>query len=158
MKKIINEPSRADVTFILDSGKFFHAHRCILLARCSSFEERIRSQGRKSDEREKQKWGIAHANHMILELPNFKFRAFSALIEYLYTDQVKLLRDANSIPQVQNQTEEDLFETENLLDLLQISHELKIEKLRKLCEEAIEPSITIENSSIILRRSHEIGS
>lgn len=38
-----------------------------------------------------------------------------------------------------------------------MSHEFKIEKLRKQCEEAIEPNITIENSSIILRRVHDIG-
>lgn len=44
-----------------------------------------------------------------------------------------------------------------MLDLLQLSHEFKIDKLRKLCEDAIEPSITIENSSLILKRAHEIG-
>jgi hypothetical protein len=38
-----------------------------------------------------------------------------------------------------------------------LSHEFKIEKLRKLCEEAIQPAITIESSSIVLRRAHEIG-
>jgi len=68
MKKIINEPSRADVTFILEGGKVFHAHRCILLARCKSFEERVRSYGMKSEERDKLKWGINHANHLSLEL------------------------------------------------------------------------------------------
>jgi hypothetical protein len=43
------------------------------------------------------------------------------------------------------------------LDLLHLSHELKIDKLRKLCEEAISPSISIENCSIIMKRAHEIG-
>jgi hypothetical protein len=50
-----------------------------------------------------------------------------------------------------------MLEIENLLDLLQLSHEFKIDKLRKLCEDAIEPSMNIENSSVILRRAHEIG-
>lgn len=76
MRKILNEPSRADVTFILEGGKVLHAHRCILLARCRNLEERVRNQGRKSDERDKSKWGINHANHMIFELPNFKLKAF----------------------------------------------------------------------------------
>lgn len=59
----------------------------------------------------------------------------------------------------QNQSsEDDNIEMENLLDLLHLSHEFKIDKLRKLCEEAIEPAITMENCSIILRRAHEIGS
>ena len=86
MRKIINESSRADVTFLLEGGKFLHAHRCILYARCRYLEERIRSNGVKSEERDKLKWGINHPNHMILELPHLKLRAFSAFLEYLYTD------------------------------------------------------------------------
>lgn len=67
MKKIINEPSRADVTFIIE-GKPLHAHRCILLARCRNMEERVRNQGKKSDEREKARLGINHPNHITLEI------------------------------------------------------------------------------------------
>ena len=63
---------------------------------------------------------------------------------------------SNQVP-IQNQSDEDPLEIENLLDLLQLSHEFKIEKLRKICEDAVEPAITIENSSIILKRAHEIG-
>ena len=67
MKKIINEPSRADVTFLVE-GKPLHAHRCILLARCRSLEEKIRQSARKSEERDKLRWGISHPNHYILEI------------------------------------------------------------------------------------------
>lgn len=49
------------------------------------------------------------------------------------------------------------MEIENLLDLLQLSHEFKIEKLRKLCESTIEPAINIENCALILKKAHEIG-
>jgi hypothetical protein len=38
-----------------------------------------------------------------------------------------------------------------------MSHEFKIEKLRKMCEESLEPSINIDNSCLILRRAQEIG-
>lgn len=71
-----------------------------------------------------------------------------ALIEYLYTDNIKSLKNNQS---------DDILEIEHLLDLLQLSNEFKIEKLRKLCHEAIEPSITIENSTVILKKAHEIG-
>lgn len=57
MKKIINESSRADITFIVE-GKPVHAHRCIILARCRALEEKIRSNGKKSDERDKIRWSI----------------------------------------------------------------------------------------------------
>ena len=39
MGKIINESSRADVTFVLEGGRILHGHRCILLARCRALEE-----------------------------------------------------------------------------------------------------------------------
>ena len=93
MKKIVNEPSRADVTFILEQGKALHAHRCILLARCRLLEERVRANGVRSEERDKQRWGINHPNHLTLELPQFKVKAFASLLEYLYTDSVCLLRE-----------------------------------------------------------------
>jgi hypothetical protein len=32
-----------------------------------------------------------------------------------------------------------------------------MDSLRKICEAALEPNISIENSSLILRRTHEIG-
>jgi len=92
MKKIINEPSRADITFIIE-GKSLHAHRCILLARCRILEEKIRSCSKKSEERERQRWGTNHPNHFVLEIPNVKFKAFLALIEYLYTDNIKSLKN-----------------------------------------------------------------
>jgi hypothetical protein len=92
MKKIINEPSRADVTFILE-GKPLHAHRCILLARCRDLEERVRSGGRKSEEREKLKWDINSINHLVLEIANVKYKAFLGLIEYLYTDNIRSLKN-----------------------------------------------------------------
>jgi hypothetical protein len=92
MKKIINESSRADITFIVE-GKPLHAHRCILFVRCRSLEDKIRREARKSDEREKNKWSITHPNHLILEISNVKYKAFLGLIEYLYTDNIKSLKN-----------------------------------------------------------------
>lgn len=92
MKKIINEPSRADITFIVE-GKPLHGHRCIILARCRILEERIRNNGRKSEERDKNRWGINHPNHLIMEISDVKHKAFLALLEYLYTDNIKSLKN-----------------------------------------------------------------
>ena len=92
MKKIINEPSRADVTFIVDN-KPIHAHRCILFARCRSIEEAIRAKGRKGEEKDKSRWGIIHPNHVIMDIPIVNFKSFLALIEYLYTDNIKSLKN-----------------------------------------------------------------
>jgi len=52
---------------------------------------------------------------------NIKHKAFLGLIEYLYTDNIKSLKS--------NQNEE-IFEIEHLLDLLMLSNEFKIDKLR----------------------------
>jgi hypothetical protein len=86
MRKIINEPSRADVTFILEGGKVLHAHRCILMARCKALEERVRHQGVNSEERDKVRWGINNPNHKVFDLKHYNLKAFEALMEYVYTD------------------------------------------------------------------------
>ena len=77
-------------------------------------------------------------------------------MEYLYTDSLKMLKD-QTVP-LPNQQDEEPLDIDILLDLLQLSYDFKIEKLRKLCQDALEPAITIENSSIILKRVNEIGS
>ena len=46
---------------------------------------------------------------MIMDIPNMKYKAFIALIEYLYTDNIKSLK---------NNPGEDAFDIEHLLDLL----------------------------------------
>lgn len=44
-----------------------------------------------------------------------------------------------------------------MLDLLALSTEYKIDKLKNICNEAIEAAITIENCSLILKKATEIG-
>jgi len=75
MKKIINEPSRSDVTFIVE-GRPLHAHRCILFARCKNIEDKIRQSARRSEERDKLRWGINHPNHVIMDILDVKHKAF----------------------------------------------------------------------------------
>jgi hypothetical protein len=147
MKKIINESSRADITFLVE-GKPVHGHRCILLARCRSLEEKIRLIGSRTEEKDKVRWGINHQNHLTMEIQGVKNKSFLALLEYLYTDNIKSLKS--------NQNDE-IFEIDHLLDLFMLSHDFKIEKLRKICEESIEPSMTIENCTVILKKASEIG-
>lgn len=91
MKEIINETSRADVTFMVE-GKPVHAHRCILYARCRTLEEKVKQSGRKSDERDKAKWGINHPNHLTLDVPTISYKAFIGFMEYLYTDKIRSLK------------------------------------------------------------------
>jgi hypothetical protein len=86
MRKIINEPARADVTFLLEGGTTLHANRCILLARCRSLEDKIKSQGIKTEERDKLKWGVNHPHHFTCSLPQYNLKAFEALMEFIYTN------------------------------------------------------------------------
>jgi RCC1 and BTB domain-containing protein len=44
MRKIINEPTRSDVTFLVE-GKPVHSHRIIIMARCKRLHEKIKQQG-----------------------------------------------------------------------------------------------------------------
>jgi hypothetical protein len=68
MRKILNESSRADVSFLLEGGKVLHGHRCILLVRCKALEERIRANGVRTEDRERNRWGISHPSHLTFDL------------------------------------------------------------------------------------------
>ena len=92
MKKIINESSRADVTFIVED-KPVHAHRAILFCRCRALEEKVRNTGHRSEEKDKIKWGINADIHIILELPGIRHKAFLGFIEWLYTDNIRSLKN-----------------------------------------------------------------
>lgn len=90
MKKIINEPTRADVTFLVDNGeKPIFAHRCIIMARCRRLHEKIAQEGRVSEERDKNRWGTTMKNHMTFVVKNTSYKAFVAFVEYLYTDNLQ---------------------------------------------------------------------
>jgi len=85
MRKIVNDATRADVTFLLD-GKPIHAHRAILMVRCPKLHERIVQEGRLSDERDKKKWGSSMKQHWTVYLDAYSQKAFLNFVEYLYTD------------------------------------------------------------------------
>ena len=80
-------------------------------------------------------------------MPNFNYKAFLGFIEYIYTDNIQTLKN--------NQSED--FEIAQILDLLLLAHEFRMDRLRKLCEESIEPSITIDNCTVIMKKAYEIG-
>lgn len=83
-----------------------------------------------------------------MDISSVKYKAFLGLMEYLYTDSIRSLK---------NNQHEELFEIDHLLDLLHLSTDYKLDKLKNICEEAIEPSITVENCSLILKKAWEIG-
>lgn len=43
--KIINNPTRADIIFIVE-GKEYYAHKCIIFARCKPLDEFIKQEGK----------------------------------------------------------------------------------------------------------------
>eukprot|EP00349_Pseudokeronopsis_sp_Brazil_P005189 CAMPEP_0202966770 /NCGR_PEP_ID=MMETSP1396-20130829/11325_1 /ASSEMBLY_ACC=CAM_ASM_000872 /TAXON_ID= /ORGANISM="Pseudokeronopsis sp., Strain Brazil" /LENGTH=232 /DNA_ID=CAMNT_0049691009 /DNA_START=1027 /DNA_END=1722 /DNA_ORIENTATION=+ len=142
MKKIVNDATRCDITFLVE-GKPLHAHRCILFARCSALEERVRQVAKRSDERDRARWGINHPNHSVMEVGGIRYKSFLGLMEYVYTDTVRSLKG--------NQQEE-LLEVEQLLDLLSLCIDFRLPKLGQFCREALEPCISVDNCCLLLKK------
>jgi RCC1 and BTB domain-containing protein len=76
LRHMVNDEEFCDVTFLVE-GRQVHAHRAILARRCEHFAAMFRSGMRESIERE-------------ICIPNVTHDAFRLLLEFLYTDNVKV--------------------------------------------------------------------
>jgi len=100
MRELVNDEEYSDVTFLVDDQPV-HAHRAILARRCEHFAAMFRSGMRESVER-------------TIRIPSVPRPAFLLLMEYLYTDSVKI-------------------ELENAVDLYIASDLYQLERLREMC-------------------------
>ena len=76
MRDMVDEDEYSDITFLVE-GQRVNAHRAILAGRCEHFAAMFRSGMRESVERE-------------IATPNISKTVFILLMEYLYTDSVKV--------------------------------------------------------------------
>eukprot|EP00742_Colponemidia_sp_Colp-10_P003198 GILJ01003407.1.p1 GENE.GILJ01003407.1~~GILJ01003407.1.p1 ORF type:complete len:594 (-),score=58.29 GILJ01003407.1:163-1944(-) len=137
MRKLINSSARSDVTFIVE-GKQVHAHRCIIMSRCRPLEEQIEALATPSVPQQSSR----RKQHVTLPITTGSHQAFVAFIEYLYTDMVETLDPGH-------------VEIEYAMDLLSFADTFKVDRLKRLCEAAIQKSIREENVALTLRTAHE---
>ena len=74
LKSLVNNPDFCDVVFILEE-KPLYAHRAILSARCSKFQQMFNSMKDPKPE---------------IQIPNIRYSVFLGMMQFLYTDSVDI--------------------------------------------------------------------
>ena len=134
LKKLLNNPARSDVTFIVE-GRPIYAHRCIIMSRCEPLERMLDGPMRESQQSE-------------IVLHEQTYDVYMALLEYLYTDIVEGLDPQH-------------VRLEFALDLLAVADQYLLDPLKRMCEKAIHKSIDVDNVAYMLatadtRQAHEL--
>lgn len=96
MKKLISDPSRWDITFKVGK-EMFHAHRCIIFARCKELNKHIMKEAEKSDDDFREEIGTNSRNHWIMIIEDIQPKSFHVLLEFLYTGIVQNVQDFDSL-------------------------------------------------------------
>lgn len=118
LRSFLNEERLSDVTFIVE-GKPIYAHK-MLCMRCSYFQTVFETQ----------------PHEKTITINSVSYRAFLALLEYLYTDRIDLGLDT-------------------AMDLFVAADQFGVERLKKICEKNILGSINVDSVAAILQRADE---
>lgn len=122
MRGLVNDDEFADVTFLIE-GETVHAHRAILAHRCDHFAAMFRSGMRESVER-------------TITIPNITKSVFLLLLEYIYTDAVKI-------------------DVESAIDLYITADLYHLERLREMCSTVVRRNLNAENAGPLLQSASE---
>lgn len=123
MKEMVNDEEYSDVAFIVE-GRPVYALRAILAKRCEHFAAMFRSGMRECEEGAK------------IPIPNMSHVVFLLILEYLYTDSVKV-------------------ELEHAVELYIASDLYQLATLRDMCCVVVRRSVGSENAAYLLQTAHE---
>mmetsp|Transcript_18551 Transcript_18551/g.43383 ORF Transcript_18551/g.43383 Transcript_18551/m.43383 type:complete len:740 (+) Transcript_18551:274-2493(+) len=123
MKELVNDEEFSDVTFIVENRPV-HALRAILAKRCEHFSAMFRSGMRESEA------GVE------IPIPNLSYPVFLLIMEYLYTDAVKI-------------------EVEHAVELYIAADLYQLSTLREMCCVVVKRNISAENAAYMLQSAHE---
>merc|ERR1711920_726577 len=121
----LNSPDFSDITFVVE-GKRIYAHKAILVAQCEHFHAMF-SGGR-----------FAEASKSEIEIPNWSYTAFVAMVEWLYTGHTP--RELSSA---------------HLTEVLGLADHYTLDGLKHVCENVLVHSIEIENACALLRHADQ---
>jgi RCC1 and BTB domain-containing protein len=122
MRALVNDDEFSDVTFVVEDQPTY-AHRAILAQRCEHFAAMFRSGFRESTEQS-------------ITIPDTKRQVFLLLLEYIYTDSVKV-------------------ELEHAIDLYIASDLYQLERLRDICCTVVRRSLTAENAGPLMQHASD---
>jgi RCC1 and BTB domain-containing protein len=118
MRTLVNDDEFSDVTFVLENEPVY-AHRAVLSQRCEHFAAMFRS-------------GMRETTEKTISIPGLSKRTFLQLLEYIYTDFVKIAVE-DAIP---------LYVAADLYHL---------ERLRDMCCTVVRRNLNSENSGPLLQ-------
>jgi RCC1 and BTB domain-containing protein len=126
IRSLVNDEEFSDVTFFVggNHNEPVHAHRAILAQRCEPFAAMFRSGMRESVEK-------------TITIPTIPRRAFLLLLEYIYTDSVKV-------------------ELENAIDLYNAADLYHLERLREMCLNVVRRNLSLYNSGPLLQQAADL--
>eukprot|EP00980_Cylindrotheca_fusiformis_P015257 scaffold4243_cov126-Cylindrotheca_fusiformis.AAC.3 len=122
MRALVNDDEFSDVTFMVQDQPIY-AHRAILVQRCEHFAAMFRSGMRESCQR-------------TVPIPDISRRAFLLLLEYIYTDTVKV-------------------DVANAIELYIASDIYQLERLRDMCCTVVRRNLNAENAGPLLQSASE---
>jgi RCC1 and BTB domain-containing protein len=114
MRALVNDEEFSDVTFLVENSPIY-AHRAILAQRCEHFAAMFRS-------------GMRESTDKTIPIPNISREVFLLLLEYVYTDFVKV-------------------EMEHAIELYIASDLYQLERLRDICCSVVRRSLNAENAA-----------
>ena len=112
--------SNSDVTFLVE-GQRIHAHRAILAKRCEHFAAMFRSGMRESVERE-------------ISIPNVPMEAFKLMLEFLYTDSVKI-------------------DVEHAVELYIAADLYQLDRLKEMCTFVVKRNMNVSNVTYLINEA-----
>lgn len=121
--EMVNDEEYSDVTFVVE-GRPVYALRAILAKRCEHFAAMFRSGMRECEEGAE------------IPIPNMSYPVFLLILEYLYTDSVKI-------------------ELEHAVELYIASDLYQLSTLRDMCCVVVRRSIGSENAAYLLQSASE---
>ncbi|KAL7530787.1 hypothetical protein ACHAXR_004851 [Thalassiosira sp. AJA248-18] len=121
--EMVNDEEYSDVTFVVE-GRSVYALRAVLAKRCEHFAAMFRSGMRECEEGAE------------IPIPNMSYAVFLLILEYLYTDSVKI-------------------DLEHAVELYIASDLYQLSTLRGMCCVVVRRSIGSENASYLLQSAHE---
>ncbi|CAK0875638.1 unnamed protein product [Prorocentrum cordatum] len=125
MRRLLNSPDFSDITFVVE-GKRIYAHKAILVAQCEHFHAMF-SGGR-----------FAEASKSEIEIPNWSYTAFVAMLEWLYTGHTP--RELSAA---------------HLTEVLGLADHYTLDGLKHVCENVLVHSVEIENVCALLRHADQ---
>mmetsp|Transcript_1865 Transcript_1865/g.2990 ORF Transcript_1865/g.2990 Transcript_1865/m.2990 type:complete len:374 (+) Transcript_1865:402-1523(+) len=125
LRKMINNPLLSDVTFVVE-GREVLANKAILAARSEHFRALFYGGMRETHERR-------------VHIPDMPYAVFTAVMEYLYTDNITDMSGDMSV------------------SLMIAAEQFMLERLKALCQDKIRKIISEDNVVPILRAAYHHG-